>query len=251
MTNDHDAPGSFRLSVGEGLALLSLTYAVCVVSFNAGYFSHVPGRYEELFTFTDLFGTNIPVFEFLFSVFTAYLTIWFLTGWLIVPFWGKIRDRVDQLLLLHHRDTILFFAGFAILLAIFFLAKLIINQWPDAPLDVQLAPNVIFQAVLIYLFWLGYKDALFSFRTVAWVITIALLVLSHDFGRKWLRAEIRNPAPIQALQLVNGHCVDRKILRTTSFGFLLFDPTLKQFELRSKDQVKVIYQSRGCARATL
>jgi hypothetical protein len=62
----------------------------------------------------------------------------------------------------------------------------------------------------------------------------------------WLKYEIRNSDGVQAMYLQSGDCLERKLLRASSGGYLLYSFDLKQFEYREKGSVKTIYGSKGC-----
>ena len=62
----------FDFSITEWLAIVSTLYLLCIATFGAGYFDKVPGKFIELFSFSDLIGSNIPVLQFFLSMFFAY-----------------------------------------------------------------------------------------------------------------------------------------------------------------------------------
>ena len=55
----HKTDGSpIELSTTEWIGLLTLAYLTCVATFNAGYFSQIPSRFDVLFSFSDLLGCH-------------------------------------------------------------------------------------------------------------------------------------------------------------------------------------------------
>jgi len=84
-------------------------------------------------------------------------------------------------------------------------------------------------------------------KSVATEFLVCLLVFSFNAGGYWIASEVRTPSGTQAMYMQDGQCLERKIMRTTSSGYLLYSYQLKQFEFRNKDSVRVIYDRAGCS----
>ena len=61
-----------------------------------------------------------------------------------------------------------------------------------------------------------------------------------------MKSQIASPGHVQTIQDKDGLCVERNILRNSSSGLLLYNPLIKQYEFRSKDSFKTIYDGNGC-----
>ena len=55
-------PPLFGLGITEAIAVVTITYFICVGSFSVGYFSKVDGKFTDLFSLSDLIGSNLAVF---------------------------------------------------------------------------------------------------------------------------------------------------------------------------------------------
>ena len=71
----------FGLGFGELIAAGTLVYVLCVAAFNAGYYSKIGGRFIELFSFADMLGANVPIFQYFLSLFAIYGTLTFPLAW--------------------------------------------------------------------------------------------------------------------------------------------------------------------------
>jgi hypothetical protein len=243
--------GSFRkISVGELLTCLTLLYVCTIASFNAGYFSNVHGNFGEFFSISDLVGTNISIIQYFITVAISYFLIAiflsFLQAMTGFNFREAIRDRAEPLIINYHLNAIGFWIAYAILLVAFHVVDSIIHAYKVTNFTLVMIPTVIFQGVLLYFFWVGYKYELLPAKMLVGASLIALFISSNNAGGAWIRSDIAAPSHVQAIQDKDGICLERNILRNSSSGLLLYNPAMKQFEFRSKDWFKTIYQGRGC-----
>jgi len=137
------------------------------------------------------------------------------------------------------RDKAYAAVGVLILLA---LLSSIISDQPEAPLWTRIAPNVIGQGLWTYMWWVGYKNDSVTRNTLGFVIILGAVVVSHMIGHCWFDYDVGSRNGVQSMYIAGGICLERKILRTGSHGYLLYSPAIKQFEFRPKDEIKVVYQ---------
>lgn len=236
-----------RVSLGEALTVLSLLYVCSISAFNAGYFSKIPGHFTELFTFADLVGTNIQILQYFIAALTIFCTISFFGGLLLAFLKLNVSAAAERFALRHHIDPILFLIAFLVLWLCVMTMFAFLDYFKITTFTLLVLPEFIFQGVLIFYFWVGYKYHHGSFRTVLFPALIGLVMFSTASGRAWLKSETAGKEGVQSLIIQDNICIDRKILRASSNGFLLYNPTMAEFEFRSKDTIKTIFQRRSCA----
>lgn len=78
------------------------------------------------------------------------------------------------------------------------------------------------------------------------LVALNMWTFSYVSGSKWVQSEISDNKDLQSFQMKDGLCLDRKLMRSAGGGLLLYNPGLKQFEIRSRDDFKTIYPSLGC-----
>jgi hypothetical protein len=239
-----------NISIGETLTVLTLLYVSTIAAFNAAYFANVPGNFAEFFSLTDLIQTNIPILQYFFSLALTY----FLAG-LVISFVGattgfdlreKIRDITEPLILKYHLQAQKFWLVYGLFVCAFWIVDSIFRALNVTNFSLLMLPTLVFQGVLIYFFWVGYKFEMLPAKTLIFAALLALFVSSINAGHAWIKSQVAEPSHIQAIQDKDGVCLDRNILRNSSTGLLLYNPSMKQFEFRSKDTIKTIYQGRGC-----
>src|SRR3979411_1781880 len=94
------------------------------------------------------------------------------------------------------------------------------------------------------MWWVGYKNDFVTRKTLAFVIVLGAVTSSHMIGRSWFDYDVSSKNGVQSMFIAGGICLERKILRTGSNGYLLYSPALKTFEFRPKDEIKVVYQDQ-------
>lgn len=239
-------PTPARISVGEAVTALSLVYVCSLVAFNAGYFINIEGHFSELFTFTDLFGTNIAIVQYFIIALIIYCSLSTL-GWMFLsPLRERIRSLVEEYAILHHGDIKLFWLGFAVLWLVANLIDLLLSIFHVSTFTLAMIPQTLFTGTLFFYFWVGYKNGMTSLRTLIFSSLLGLCIFSYTSGRAWLKSEINSEAEVQSLIIQDGTCLDRKILRTSGNGLLLFNPTLRAYEFRNKDTIRTIFDRRAC-----
>ncbi|MGY3103395.1 hypothetical protein [Bradyrhizobium sp. LM6.9] len=236
-----------RISLGESLTVLSVLYVCSISAFNAGYFSRIPGHFTELFTFSDLIGTNIQILQYFISAFSIFCTFSFFGGLLLATLDINISATAERVALRYHINSFLFLVAFLVLWFVVMAMFAFLDYFKITTFTILVLPEFIFQGVLIFYFWVGYKYNQGSFRSVLVPVLIGLVMFSTASGRAWLKSEIAGTDGIQSLFLQDGVCIDRKILRASSNGFLLYNPGMEEFEFRSKDTIKTIFQRRSCS----
>lgn len=234
-----------NISAGEILAIVTLLYVCTVAAFNAGYFAKVPGNFAEFFSLSDLVQTNIPMVEYFFNVASFYFFISVCIG-IFSAFSGfdirnAIREIAEPLVIKYHLNTRAFWIGYVILLFAFDLANGLLNQLGVTKFTFVMLPEIIFQGALLYFFWVGRKFKMIPIKTLVAASLISLFVSSYDAGAAWMKSQIVSPGQVQTIQDKDGLCVERNILRNSSSGLLLYNPSIKQYEFRSKEGFKTIY----------
>jgi hypothetical protein len=215
----------FDFSITEWLAVLSSLYILCIATFAAGYFDRVPGRFIELFSFSDLIGSNIPVLQFFLSLFFTYCFVSFSIGWLVAPRWRRIKGKVEETLSFTLTDKVAIYAAMFFLVSLSLLSS-IISDVPEAPLWARVAPSVIGQGLWTYMWWVGYKNDRVTRSSLAIVVILGIVVSSHTIGRSWFDYDVSSSNGVQSMFMAGGICLERKIL------------------LRPKDEIRVVYQDR-------
>src|SRR4051812_42317970 len=99
---------SLGISLAEILAAASLIYVCATAAFNAGYFSEIRGNFVQLFTFTDIIGTNIPIIQYFFGVVTVYGLVSILISTLLPSLRTSIKDMAEAFAIKHHYSHALF-----------------------------------------------------------------------------------------------------------------------------------------------
>jgi len=236
----------FNLGVSEAATAVTVLYFGCVASFNAGYFSRVEGRFVELFSFTDLVGSNIAIFEYVFWVFTIYCMLSIIGLFFIRPI-ERLRTYFQNHVRKQQSDLALTFLFFMSIFIIVILGLLAVHLTENTYFSIELAIYAFFQITTFYTLWTGYNLDFVGTRTLAFGLVAGLISFSHISGNLWLKYEIATPAGIQSLVLQDGLCLNRKVLRSGTNGLLLYNFSLKEFELRSRDSIKAIFQKSTCA----
>jgi hypothetical protein len=238
------------VGLGEILTVLTLLYICTITAFNAAYFTEVPGSFVEFFSLTDLIQTNLPIIQYFVSLFITYLLIataldYFasMTG---TDLRVKLRDIAEPVMIKYHVEGRRYWLALGIAIIIFWTVDAVFRATGVTDFTLLMSPTFVFQGVLLYFFWVGYKYELMPARQLAFGAFIALFVCSNNAGHAWIKNQIAEPTHVQAIQDKDGNCHDRNLLRSSNNGLLLYNPSLRQFEFRNKDSIKTIYQNRGC-----
>jgi hypothetical protein len=238
------------VGLGEILTVLTLLYICTITAFNAAYFANVPGSFVEFFSLTDLIQTNLPIIQYFFQLFLAYTLIATLFGFIagITEFDIRetMRNFIEPKIVTYHIEGHRFWVAFVVGGMLFWSIDALFRATGVTHFTLLMLPTFIFQGVLLYFFWIGYKYEMIPARQLAFAAFIALFVCSNNAGHAWIKNQIAEPSHIQAIQDKEGNCFDRNILRNSSSGLLLHNPSLKQFEFRNKDSIKTVFQNRGC-----
>jgi hypothetical protein len=157
-----------------------------------------------------------------------------------------IRDYTEPLVIKYHLDNRGFWIAYGILFLVFHLADGMLRGFDVTTFSVVMIPTIIFQGVLLYFFWVGYKFQMMPVKTLVTASLISLFASSYNAGHAWIKSQIAAPGQVQTIQDKDGLCLERNILRSSSSGLLLYNSSMKQFEFRSKDGFKTIYNGRGC-----
>jgi hypothetical protein len=221
-----------------------------IAAFNAAYFANVPGNFVEFFSLTDLIQTNIPIIQYFLGLAFIYLMIGlaisFFAGISGFDLRDAIRDVTEPLVIKYHLDNRGFWIAYGILFLAFFLVDAMLRGFGVTTFSVVMLPTIIFQGVVLYFFWVGYKFQMIPVKTLVTASLIALFASSYGAGHAWIKSQIAAPGQVQTIQDKDGLCLERNILRSSSSGLLLFNSSMKQFEFRSKDGFKTIYNGHGC-----
>ncbi|WP_375411811.1 hypothetical protein [uncultured Bradyrhizobium sp.] len=242
--------GFSKISIGEFLTAISLLYVCTIASFNAGYFSGVHGNFVEFFSIADLAGANIPVLQYFVGVLGLYclVSVYFsiLSTFTGANISAAFHEIAENFFVKHHANAHMFWGVYILLLIFFYAATALFKHFNISNFTLVMIPDLIFQSFLILFFWMGYKNEYLPARTLAVATLLGLFVTSNNAGAAWLRSELAVPNNVQAIIDKDGGCLERNILRNSSSGLLLYNPTMKQFEFRNKDGFKTIYEGRGC-----
>jgi hypothetical protein len=140
----------FNFSLTEWLAIFSTLYFLSITIFAAGYLYSLPGRFIELFSFTDLIGSNIAFIQ----VFLGPLFIIAPILLLAVPLVGMWRRERGSYEPTQTQYIIrLASAGVALVIIPFLRVKLV----PDLPPFLKVWPFAAGQLFWAYFAWVGYK----------------------------------------------------------------------------------------------
>ncbi|MBO4225351.1 hypothetical protein [Bradyrhizobium neotropicale] len=239
-----------NINLAESLTVLTLLYVCTIAAFNAAYFTNVPGNFVEFFSLSDLVQTNIPMIQYFlglaFCYFMIGLAISFLAGVTGFDLREKVQDITEPLVIKYHLDNRAFWIAFGFLLLAFHLVTGMFHEFGVTSFSVAMIPTVVFQGVLLYFFWVGYKFEMIPIKTLISASLLSLFTSSYNAGHAWIKSQIAAPGQVQTIQDKDGLCLERNILRSSSSGLLLYNPSLKQFEFRSKDGFKAIYDGHGC-----
>jgi hypothetical protein len=236
----------FGLGAAEGLAALTIAYFVCAAAFNAGYFDRVPARFVELFSFTDLLTSNISILQYFISIFTAYCMVSFFGSWIFRRAWLRAKPFVERELRLQYNDPVLYLLALGVLVGLFFIYLSILAALGNTSFTLEYLAWIALYGFFVYFIWLGHNFGFMSLRNTLFWVSINVLFFANITGYNWLKYDIRNQSGSQTIILKDGPCIDRKILRRGSNGYLLYNFYLRQFEFRSKDEVKTIFDRSGC-----
>lgn len=252
VTDEHQAVFAplRNISLGEALTVLTLLYVCTIAAFNAAYFANIPGNFVEFFSLTDLIQTNIPIIQYFFILALIYLMIGvaisFFAGVTGFDLRHAIRDVTEPLVIKYHLDDRGFWIAYGILFIAFHLADGLLRGLGVTTFFLTMLPTIVFQWALLYFFWVGYKFEMIPIKTLASASLFSLFAFSYGAGHAWIRSQTAAPGQVQTIQDKDGLCLERNILRSSSSGLLLYHPQMKQFEFRSKDSFKTIYDGRGC-----
>jgi hypothetical protein len=133
------------LTLGESIAASTVLYFLCVAAFNAGYYSKIPARFVELFSFTDMLGANVPIFQYFLTLVAIYGTIMLPFAWAVSKYGPHIRASIDRHFLMTHSSWVLFYAGLAFLLGISLLLIAVAADLHIQSFTLRITPHAIFQ----------------------------------------------------------------------------------------------------------
>lgn len=235
----------FGLSLGEFVTASTFLYVICVAAFNAGYYSQIEGRFIEVFSFADMLGANVPILQYFLSVYTIYGILMLTLGWATAKYGPTVRRHLELHLLLTHHSWRMFYVGLVFLLGIFILLLSLVAGLPYHSFTLEIFPYAVFQGALFYFCWVGYQADMVDARAVLFAFVLTALYFSENTGRLWLRSEITSGVT-QSFLLADNQCLERILLRSTGNGFLLFDPSTKQFEYRDRGTIKTISGKNVC-----
>jgi hypothetical protein len=244
--------GNGTLKLGDSIALLSLLYACSIAAFNAGYFSNVNSEFVKLFSFSDLLGVNISILQYFLAVASTVFAITTLLEMVMafVPILASLQTRgaklIERLTLKAHQNPQLFWLSyiFLIWLVTFFYA--ITGALRTSSFALLIFPQLLFHSALLYFFTVGYKLGFTTRRSLITAALISLFFFSFNSGEAWYQSETKSEEGIQTLVATDGLCLERKIIRTSGNGLLLYSSHWKTFEYRNRDSIKTIFAGRGC-----
>lgn len=240
------------IGLGEVVALLSLLYACSIAAFNAGYFSNVNSEFVKLFSFSDLLGANISILQYFLAAASTVFAITTLIemGMAFVPYLASVQSRgakfVERLILKAHQNPALFWLCYIFLIWLLTFLYAITGALHTSSFALLIFPQLLFHGALLYFFAAGYKLGFTTRRTLITAALISLFFFSFDSGKAWYVSETQSEEGIQTLVAADGLCLERKIIRTSGNGLLLYSPHWRTFEYRNRDSIKSIFAGRGC-----
>jgi hypothetical protein len=235
-----------RVGLGEIIGVLTILYACSIAAFNAGYFVGIGGRFVELFTFTDLVGINISLFQYFIIALFVYSVISSFAGAFLPGLRSWLYGLVERLSLWLHGNSHRFWLVFFTLMISFHVCEGLFVTYKTGSFTLMMLPSFIFHGVLLSYFWYGYKYELLPARQLVIAALVSLVVLSYNSGHAWLLSETRAAGGVQAIVLHDGQCLERKLLRTSGNGYLFYNPSLQSFEFRNKDSIRTMFDRKGC-----
>lgn len=237
-----------RISWSELIATLTILYAICIASFNAGYFDKVPNQFVQLFSFSDMLGASIPILQYLITLYFIYVGLFLLTFVFVILFWERHNARIERVIVrsIDHGVTYVVTITLIVLLPII-IGGVLRDVFHNTIFTLEFTPFAAAQWIILYAFVVGFKHDRFSKRNLLVTLFLNVLLFSFFTGRMWMQYEILSPLETQAMVTSSNGCIDRKLLRSSSSGYLLYSFQLKQFEFREKSDVKIIYASAGCS----
>jgi hypothetical protein len=234
------------ISLGEALAATTIAYVIAVASFNAGYFDNVPSRFVELFAFSDLVNANVPILQYIISIYSTYCAFSFVFA---VPkhFLSRAADKVFSFKPLSDWSLdAISLIGIAFMSAGAIITTIYCNSINNKVFTIEFLPWAILFWFLFDVAWSNYRLDKISQKSFLIQVAVNAIFFCHISGRMWLKYETRNSDGVQAIYLQSGECLNRKLLRSTSNGLLLYSFDLKQFEFRDRGSIRTIYGTSGC-----
>ncbi len=241
------SPLGSKISWGELIASVTVLYALAVASFNAGYFDRIPDRFVQLFSFSDMLGSNIPVLQYMIGLYVTYAALFLITFWFLVPFWERHNWRVQVGLLEVVQDARLF-AAVAILLGVIPVAigEIEREYFNNTVFSLEFIPLAISQWLILHLTYTGYKVGSLTKKTLVVSVALNMFFFSYLTGKMWLRYETLSPRGNHAVMTNSIGCIDRKLLRASSNGYLFYNLTMKQYEYRDRSDIRTLFDKPGC-----
>ena len=166
-------------------------------------------------------------------------------AWATSKYGPLIRNHIDKHFLITHSSWTLFYAGFVALLGLFVLLTGIIALLPYQSFTLEIAPYALFQGLLFYFYWVGFKANIVSSKTVVFMFLITVIYFAQSSGRIWLTSEITS-TDIQSLLTTDDRCLERILLRSSTSGYLLYNPSSKQFEFQDHSYIKTVFDKNVC-----
>ncbi|UVO38093.1 hypothetical protein KUL72_06870 [Bradyrhizobium arachidis] len=235
-----------ELTITEAIAVASFTYLLISSAFNTGYFNTVPGHFVELFTLQDLFALTLPVIEYIFGVFILYSVVSILSFWSIQEAWGVLSSNFEKIVAVLFSDALQFKLGMIFIIAVSFVLNGIVGLTGTSSFALLVVPTIFINGLLAYIYVVAWRTGHVRYRTALWIVALNGWMLAYTSGKSWLKSEIADLSDVQSFVTKDGTCIDRKLLRSAGGGLLLYNPGLKQFEIRGRDDFKTVYPLKTC-----
>jgi hypothetical protein len=235
-----------ELTITEFIALISLGYLVVSGAFNVGYFNQVPGHFVELFSLQDLFATNLPVLQYIFTVFFLYSVCVVITFWQLNRAVDWLAEKMKALSSIMFSDSILEKLIMLLFILLVYLIAAIVGLSKIKSFALLMLPPFLFHGAMTYLYFAAWRSGSVRYRSLLYVALLNLVMFSYTSGGNWVEAAIADQGDLQSFQTKDGNCFDRKLMRAAGGGVLLYNPSMKQFEIRARDDFRSIFPSLGC-----
>ncbi|QOG21368.1 hypothetical protein [Bradyrhizobium sp. SEMIA] len=235
-----------ELTITEAIAAASFGYLLISSAFNTGYFNNVPGHFVQLFTLQDLFALTLPVIEYVFGVFILYSLISILSFWSIHEAWNVLSGNFERVVDVLFSDALQFKLGMLFIIAISMVLTSIVSIIGISTFAALVLPSIFINGLLAYIYVVAWRTGHVRYRTALWIVALNAWMIAYASGSSWLKSEVADLSDVQSFITKDGTCIDRKLLRAAGGGLLLYNPGLKQFEIRSRDDFKTLYPLRTC-----
>jgi hypothetical protein len=230
----------------EWAAIVTFLVFSETVAYNAGIFSRIPSQFVEIFSTTEvLIGGFSALTSLTIVLFGAYVAIVYARG-----AWNRIYRFIDSRDDSSSRIKNYFLRPIMVGAVILFFLAL---SWASRIWGSDSGPW--FQLVAFCAACLvaasSYVHVALAYRSVhpvyvGLIVYAASLLVAYCCGDIVIDHKLRHEQPAQSFMLKSVGCLDRKLIRGSSGGFLLYNWRMRTFEFRERSDVVAIFPRAGC-----